>query len=308
MRIAVMGSGALGGFFGALLARAGHDVTFIARGAHLEAIRAGGLAVKSPTGDFAVAGRATDDPRQVGPVDLVLVGVKTYDLDTAAAQLEPLIGPDTAVLALQNGIDATERIARAVGPELVLTGVAYVLTVLESPGVVKHMAQGTIILGEPGGGPSPRVERVAEVLRAAGITCETPSDIRVPLWEKFVLLTATGGVTALTRLAFGPIRECAEASELFRGAMQEAYAVGRARGVALPPGLVERHWQMVRGLPAGIRGSMLPDLLAGRRLEVEALNGTVVRLGRKVGVPTPLNFAVYAALKPYADGAPAPAS
>jgi 2-dehydropantoate 2-reductase len=302
-------AGAVGGFFGGLLARSGQDVTFIARGAQLEAIRARGLAVKSPTiGDFTVSGCATDNPREVGPVDLVLVGVKTYDLDAAAAQLEPLIGPETVVLPLQNGIEATDRIARAVGPEPLLTGVAYVLTALEAPGVVKHIAQGMIILGEPEGGPSPRVERVAEALRNAGISCETPSDIRVPLWAKFVLLTATGGVAALMRLAFGPIRECAEASELFRAAMQEADTVGRAHGVALPAGLVDGHWQIVCGLPASAHGSMLQDLRAGRRLELEALNGSVVRLGQEVGVPTPLNFAVYAALKPYADGSPAPPS
>ena len=306
MRIAIMGSGALGGFFGGLLARAGQDVTFIARGAHLEAIRSRGLVVNSPiVDDFTVSAPATDDPREIGPVDFVLVGVKTYDLDAAAAQLPPLLGPETAVLPLQNGIDATEHIARVVGSDRVLTGVAYVLAVLDGPGVIKHVAQGRIVLGEGNGGRSGRVDRVAEALRAAGIGCETPPDIRVPLWEKFVLLAATGGVTALTRLPFGPIRDCAEARELFRGAMQEADAVGRAHGVALPPDLVDRHLEMMLGLPAAGHGSMLQDLRAGRRLELEALNGAVVREGEQAGVATPLNFAVYAALKPYANGPPA---
>ena len=306
MRIAIMGSGALGGFFGGLLARSGQDVTFIARGAHLEAIRSFGLVVKSAMlGDFSVSAPATDDPREIGPVDLVLVSVKTYDLDAAAAQLSPLVGPQTAVLPIQNGIDATARIARAVSSDTVLTGVAYVLAVVDGPGVIKHIAQGRIVLGLLNGGPGVRVDRVAQALRAAGIGCETPPDIRVPLWEKFVLLAATGGVMALTRLPFGPVRDCAETRELCRGAMQEAAAVGRARGVLLPPNLVDRHWEMILGLrPAGT-GSMLQDLKAGRRLELEALNGAVVHEGQKAGVPTPLNFAVYGALKPYADGPPA---
>jgi 2-dehydropantoate 2-reductase len=305
MRIAIMGSGALGGFFGGLLARAGQDVTFIARGAHLEAIRSRGLVVKSATlGDFTVSAPATDDPREIGPVDLVLVGVKTYDLDAAAAQLPPLVGPQTAVLPIQNGIDAPDRIARVVGSDAVLTGVAYVLSVLDGPGVIKHIAQGRIVLGQQNGGRGGRVERVAQALRAAGIGCDTPPDIRVPLWEKFVLLAATGGVMALARLPFGPLRDCAETRELCRGAMQEAAVVGRACGVALPPDLVDRHWEMVLGLPPAGTGSMLQDLRAGRRLELAALNGAVVREGLQAGVATPLNFAVYAALKPYADGAP----
>jgi 2-dehydropantoate 2-reductase len=301
-----MGSGALGSFFGSLLARAGLEVTFIARGAQLEALRARALLVKSAVvGDFSVPVAATDDPGEVGPVDLVVVGVKTYDLDAAAVQLRPMVGPETAVLSLQNGIDATDRIAHVVGAEAVLAGIAYVLAGLEAPGVVKHTAQGKIILGEPNGGLTPRVERVAEVLRQAGIACDTASDVRVPLWEKFVLLAGTAGLTALTRLPFGPIRECAESSELLRAAMREADEVGRARGVPLPQGLVDRHWAMIVGLPAAGQSSMLQDLRAGRRLELESLNGAVVRLGREASVPTPVNFAVYAALKPYANGPPA---
>jgi 2-dehydropantoate 2-reductase len=301
-----MGSGALGSFFGSLLARAGLEVTFIARGAQLEALRARALLVKSAVvGDFSVSVAATDDPGEVGPVDLVVVGVKTYDLDAAAVQLRPMVGPETAVLSLQNGIDATDRIAHVVGAEAVLAGIAYVLAGLEAPGVVKHTAQGKIILGEPNGGLTPRVERVAEVLRQAGIACDTASDVRVPLWEKFVLLAGTAGLTALTRLPFGPIRECAESSELLRAAMREADEVGRARGVPLPQGLVDRHWAMIVGLPAAGQSSMLQDLRAGRRLELESLNGAVVRLGREASVPTPVNFAVYAALKPYANGPPA---
>jgi 2-dehydropantoate 2-reductase len=246
---------------------------------------------------------ATSDPAAAGVVDLVVVGVKTYDLDMAAEQMRPLLGPETVVLPLENGIDAAERLARVIGPGAVLGGVAYVSSFVNEPGVVRHVALNTIILGELNGQPSARVERVAQVLRGAGIGCETPPDIRVALWEKFIFLAGIGGVMAVTRLTAGPLRQCEAASALFRGAMDEAWAVGRAAGMCLAPDLVERKWQEVLRLPAGAHGSMLQDLKAGRRLELEALNGTVVRRGGELSVPTPLNFAVYAALKPYANGA-----
>ena len=305
MRMAVMGSGGLGSFFGGLIARSGEDVTLIARGAHLEAIRARGLTVKSPVvGEFVVPISATNDPAAVGEVDLVIVGVKTYDLEAAAQQMRPLLGPNTVVLPLQNGIDAADRLARVVGAAPVVGGVAYVSSFVDQPGVVDHVAMNTIIVGELSGGASLRVGRVAQMLRGAGIACETPPDIRVPLWEKFILLAGIGGVMAVTRLTAGPLRRCEEASALFRGAMEEAWAVARAGGVCLPPDVVERQWQKVLRLPAAAHGSMLQDLKAGRRLELESLNGAVVRRGRELGVPTPLNFAVYAALKPYANGTP----
>jgi 2-dehydropantoate 2-reductase len=256
-------------------------------------------------GDFSVAATATDDPASIGPVDLVIVGVKTYDLDTAAEQMRPLVGPESGVLPLQNGIDATDRITRAVGAGCVLAGVAYVASFVEAPGVIKHTALNRIVVGEPDAPPSDRVERVASVLRNAGIPCETPADIRIPLWEKFVLMTGTGGVMAVTRLPAGPLRESADASALFRGAMGEGCAVGRAAGVPLTEAVVNRHWEMILGLPPAAHGSMLQDLKNGRRLELESLNGAVVRLGRELDVPTPLNFAIYAALKAYADGPPA---
>ena len=306
MRIAIMGTGGLGGFCGALLARAGNDVTFIARGGHLEAIQARGLTVKSPmVGDFTVSAKATSDPRDVGPVDLVILGVKMYDLDAAALQMKPLIGADTVILPVQNGLDASQRIDRAVGAGHALVGVAYISSLIESPGVIKHATRNTVLLGEQDDGPTPRVQKIADVLNKAGISCQTPQDINVPLWEKFILLAGTGGVMALTRLFLAPIRENAEASAFFRGALSEALAVGRASGVPLDEDLVDRHWEMLLGLPGETHGSMLEDLNRGRRLEIDALNGTVVRLGRELGVPTPLNFAIYAGLKPYADGPPA---
>jgi 2-dehydropantoate 2-reductase len=306
MRIAVVGAGGTGGFFGGLLARAGEDVAFIARGAHLGAIRERGLTVKSRfVGDFTVKAHATDDPAEVGPVDLVLFCVKAYDTETAAARMPPLVGPGTVVLPVQNGIDSAERIGRLVTPGAVIGGVAGVSAVIEAPGVIDHRAGGRIDFGELAGGTSPRTERLLPVLRNAGIQAELRPDIRVALWEKFVRICGLSGLTALTRLPLGPVLGCPETRELFRGTLREVEAVGRAEGVALPADTVETAMALFAGAPSDVRGSLYYDLAAGRRLEIDTLNGTAVRLGRERDVPTPLNFAIYAALKPYAGGAPA---
>ena len=306
MRIAVMGSGGMGSYWGGLLAQAGEEVTFIARGAHLEALRTRGLTVQSRiTGDFTCPVSATDDPGSIGPVDLVLFCVKTYDLDAAAARLAPLVGPHTTVLPLQNGIESAERLATFVDPATVLCGVAYVAATREGPGVVVHRGMNRIVVGERTGKPSPRTEQLRALFSKTPVTLDVHPDIRVALWEKLVALVATGGVMAMTRLPVGPIRSCPETTALFRGAMEEAAAVARALGIPLPEECVDQHWKLISGLDPSTRGSTSVDLLAGRRLELEALNGTVVRLGRQVGVATPINFAVYAALKPYADGSPA---
>ena len=306
MRVAVMGAGGLGGVIGAFLARAGEDVAFVARGAHLEAIRERGLTVESPVvGTFTVPARATDDPAEIGPVDLVVFGVKSYDLESSAEQMRPRIGADTIVLPVQNGIDAAERIGRVVGPEHVLAGTSYVGGNVEAPGVIGHRKlYNKLVFGETAGGTSQRTEALRTTLERAGFIAEIPEDIRVALWEKFCLLTATGGVTAMTRLSFGPIFACPETRALFRGAIAEAHAVGQASGVGLADDFVDRSMEQLGTLPPETRGSMVRDLAAGKRLEIESLNGTVARLGRELGVPTPLNFAVYAALKPYADGTP----
>jgi 2-dehydropantoate 2-reductase len=307
MRIAVVGAGGTGGFFGGLLARAGEEVTFVARGAHLRAIQAQGLRLRSRrVGDFTVPARATDDPATVGPVDLVLFCVKAYDTETAAARLGPLLGPDTVVLPIQNGIDSAERIVRIAGPAGVIGGLAAVSAVILEPGVVEHRAGPDVIrFGELGGGTSPRTERLLPVLRRAGIAAELHPDIRVALWEKFVLICGLSGLTALTRLPLPAILACPETRELLEGVIAEADAVGRAEGVRLPPEGVARTMRLL-AMPGGpVRGSLYFDLAAGRRLEIETLHGTVVRLGRARGVPVPYSFAVYAALQPYADGAPA---
>jgi 2-dehydropantoate 2-reductase len=306
MRVTVMGSGGTGGYFGGLLARAGEEVTFVARGAHLAAIRAKGLRVRSRlVGDFTVPARATDDPADSGPADLVLFCVKAYDTESAAERLRPAVGPDTVVLPVQNGIDSAERIGRVVGPAHVIAGLAGVSSVVEAPGVIEHRAGPDVIqLGELDGQPSARTQRIADTLRQAGVKTHVRPDMRVALWEKFVLICGLSGLTALTRLPLGAVLACPETRTLFRQAMEETETVGRAEGVAVPEGHAQRMVQFFEGSDPAIRGSLYYDLAAGRRLEIETLNGTVVRLGQRHGVPTPANFAVYASLKPYADGAP----
>lgn len=306
MRVGVIGAGGTGGYYGGVLARAGHEVAFLARGAHLEAIRTHGLAVKSRlAGDFTVRPRATADPGEIGPVDLVLFCVKAYDTDAAAERMRQLVGPETAILSVQNGIDNEDRIVRVVGPSHVLGGVAHVSSVIEAPGVIAQTAgAGRIIFGELDGPPSPRTQQLLEVFQGAGITAEVRPDMRVALWEKFIMICGVSGVTSLTRLPIGPILADPETRALFRGTMAEVEAVARAEGIAVPAGHADRTIAFMQGVEPHMRGSMYYDLAAGRRMELETLNGTVVRLGRARGVPTPLNFAIYAALKPYAGGAP----
>ncbi len=307
MRIAVVGVGGTGGYFGGLLARAGKDVTFIARGATLAALRASGLTVESRVeGTFTVPVQATDDPTTVGPVDLVLFCVKSYDTTTAAGQICPLIGPETVILSVQNGIDNEERIAEVVGPAPVIGGIAGVSAHSAAPGViVLDQEPGFLRFGELAGGTSPRTERLLEVFERAPFTATLLPDIRIQMWEKFVFICALSGVTSLVRLPVGPILRYPETTQLYRGVMEEVAAIGRARGVDLPDERVDEWFRASGEISPMVYGSMYHDLAAGRRLEVEALNGTVVRFGEEHDIPTPLNFAIYGALKPYADGAPA---
>ncbi|MBI2468735.1 MAG: 2-dehydropantoate 2-reductase [Candidatus Rokubacteria bacterium] len=306
MRVAVVGAGGMGGYFGGLLARAGEDVTFVARARTLDALRTRGIAVRSRVaGDFELRVQATDDPRDVGPVDLVLFCVKAYDVDAAAPTLPPLVGADTAVLAVQNGVDHVDRLGRVVGPEHVLGGVSYVYATAEAPGVVVHGGGTRLLVGELAGGPSLRAERLAAMFQQAGIAAELHHDIRVALWEKFTVVCAASGMTALTRLPVGPIMACPESAALVRGLMEEAVAVARAMGVALAADRVPRLFDVLAVFEPSARASQHYDLVDGRRLELESLNGTAVRLGREHSVSTPLNFAVYTALRPYRDGPPA---
>jgi 2-dehydropantoate 2-reductase len=301
-----MGTGGTGGYFGGLLARAGEEVTFIARGAHLEAIRNDGLAIKSVlAGDFTIPATATDNPSDIGPVDCVLFCVKAYDNAVAADQIRPLIGPETVVLSVQNGIDNEEQIGKVVGPEHVVGCASYVFSTIESPGVVAQTGgPGKIVLGEMQGGTSARTEALQNTLQNSKITAELHSDIQVALWQKFIAICGVNGITALTRLPMGGIVACKETHNLMRGTMQEVAAVARASGANLPEGCVDQSMDFFSSVEPSMRGSMYYDLAGGRRLELEVLNGTVVRLGSEHGIPTPINFAIYAALKPYLDGAP----
>jgi 2-dehydropantoate 2-reductase len=307
MHIAILGSGAVGGYFGAKLARAGEQVTFIARGAHLRAIRERGLLVWSPLGDFVARGRAENDPSRVGPADLVLVAVKTYDNETALPLLGPLVGPHTVVLTLQNGVESAERVAGIVGTGRVLGGTTYVATALKLPGLIEQTGtHRRIAFGEsfsPAAQVSQRVERIAEVLAAADIQVESFPDARVPIWEKFIYLSAVAAFTAAARLPTGPIWADPFIRERFLEAVHEVERVARAEGVPVSQDVESKIVGYMEALPPTMRSSLLIDLSAGKRLEVEALQGAVVRLGRKHGVPTPTIDALYAVLKPHAGGA-----
>jgi len=306
MRIVVMGTGGTGGYFGGLLARAGEEVTFIARGAHLEAIRNNGLTVKSRlSGDFTIPVNSTADPNDIGPVDFVLFCVKAYDNAVATDLLRPLTGPETVVLSVQNGIDNEQQIGEVIGPEHIVGCVSYVSSTIESPGVIAQTAgPGKIVLGEMEGGTSHRTEQLQSMLQNSGITAELHSDIQVALWQKFIAICGVNGITALTRLPIGEILACEETRNLLRDTMEEVEAVARASGATVPEGCVDQFIDFFSSQEPSLRGSMYYDLAAGRRLELDVLNGTVVRLGSEHGIPTPMNFAIYAALKPYLNGEP----
>lgn len=302
-----MGAGGTGGYFGGRLAQAGEDVIFVARGAHLEALRTRGLTVESRlAGTFTVSAQATDDASEIDPVDLVLFCVKTYDTDAAAESIRPLIHPDTMLVSLQNGIDNEERIARATERSPEIGAAAYVVSAIREPGVVAQTAgPGKIVLGGLEGGASARTEQLVATLRRAGIAAELHPDIRIVLWQKFLFICAFSGVTALTRLPIGNVLADPVTKALFRGTSEEVEVVARAGGIDLPEDCGEQALATAAAVEPWGRGSLYGDLAAGRRLELESLNGEVVRRGREYGVETPLNFVIYAALRPYVDGAPA---
>jgi 2-dehydropantoate 2-reductase len=305
MRIAILGSGGVGGYYGALLAASGNDVAFIARGAHLAALRERGLEVQSVHGDLHLETvRATDDPAQIGPVDLVLVAVKTYDLEAATLEAKPLAGRDTVVLPLLNGLDAADRLAAVLGEETVLGGMTHISSGVAAPGVIRQVSPlRRITLGERDGSSSARAEAVAQVLGAAGAEVAVTRQIQVALWSKFLFIASIGGICCLARQPMGQVLAMPETRQLYGEALREIEALARARGIGLPAEVVEQALQISEGFPPETKPSMLADLEAGRRLELEAMSGTVVRYGREAGVPTPVHWAVYAALKPSAGGA-----
>jgi len=307
MRLAMMGSGGLGGYFGGRMAAAGHDVTFIARGDHLEAIRKDGLRIESR--DLADAtirpAQATDDPAEVGPVDCVIVGVKLWDTETAGRAILPMLGPETTVVSLQNGVECNDILAPIVGRQRLIGGIAQIASSIALPGVISHI--GTlqrVVIGELDGGTSPRVEALRQAMLDGGIVAEVSDNIERTIWEKFVFLVGLSATTTLMRTAIGPIREDPDSREFLLEAMREAVAVGRARDVALPEDYADDRLGFVDGLPFDMTSSMHHDFERGNPLEVAWLSGAVARFGRALGIPTPVNHTVYAALKPHAAPGP----
>ena len=306
LKFAIMGSGGIGGYFGARLAQAGNDVTFIARGAHLAAIRQNGLRVLSPLGEAHIQGvRATDDPATIGVQDVVLFCVKLYDTEEAGAAIKPLVGKDTAVLSLQNGVDSVARLAPILGDAHLMGGAAYIAVAIESPGVIRHTGNShRIVFGQMDGRRSQRAEALLAALGGAGIDAHLVTDIESQLWAKFVLLTAFSAATALARLPLGPLRDDADSRALIESAMGETAAVGRARGVALAPDLVAGHMARLDAVSPTMKPSLLFDLERGGRLEVASLSGAVARMGAELAVETPFHRTAYSILKHYEAGPP----
>jgi len=306
MRIAVVGAGGVGGAFGAALAKAGADVTFIARGAHLAAMKSKGLRIEGGRGEtHLVPTQATDDPAAVGPVDFVLFCVKLWDVESAGQHIKPLVGPDTAVIPLQNGIDAPERLVPILGKQAVMGGVAQISASIVGPGVIRQV--GTfmrMLFGELDGSSSKRGEALLAMCRKAGFDVVLSDQIVTELWMKFILLATNASVMAVARQPIGKLRDDPDMRQQFVAAYQEVVDVGKARGVKLPADAVDKMLAFNAGAPPTMKPSMALDLERGNRIELPWLGGKVVELGRQLGVPTPTHSFMYAALKPYVMGSP----
>lgn len=300
MKIVMMGSGGLGGYYGAALSRAGHEVTFIARGSHLAALRSKGIEVKSVHGDFALDSvRATDATAEVGPVDLVVVCVKTPGTEEAARALEPLLGPETTVVSLQNGIDAAERIGGIVGMERLIGGATWISSALEAPGVIRQVSEfRRIVLGELDGRMTPRLEALVRVFRDTGAAVEASDNILKVLWTKFLFIAAISGLGSLTRLSIGEYRGVPEARALLVALMGEVKALAGAHRIVLDEDVIDRTLGLIDGAAPDIKPSMQRDMETGRPCELESMIGVVVRKGREKGVATPTADTVYGALLP----------
>jgi len=304
MRIAVVGAGGVGGGFGAALATAGADVIFIARGAHLAAMKSQGLKVQGGRGEtHLVPTRATDDPAGIGKVDIVLFCVKLWDVESAGEHIRPLIGPDTAVIPLQNGIDAAERLIPILGSNAVMGGVAQISASIVGPGLIQQV--GTfmrMIFGEFDGKRHKRGEDFLALCLKAGFDATLSEQILTELWMKFILLATNAGITAATRQPIGKLRDDDDIRPIMIAAFREVFDVGRAKGVVLPADAVEKILDFIGHAPPTMKASMALDLERGNRLELPWLGGKVVELGRQLGVPTPTHSMMYAMLKPYIMG------
>lgn len=297
MRITVVGAGGVGGFFGGRLAAAGHDVSFVARGAHLEAMRRNGLTVSSVHGDFTAAPvRASSDPRELDEADAVLLAVKTWQLPEAAEAVKPLVGKDTAVVTLQNGVDAPGQAAEIVGRDAVVPGIAKVLAYIEEPGHIRHLGAGALAFAEWDNSPSPRVERLRAALEEAGLVAERPRDIWTALWAKFLFVAPLGGLGAVADAPFGPLRDRPGLRSLLGQAMGEVEWIARRQGIHLADDVVAKTLAVVDEQPADGTTSLHRDLRSGRPSELDAWTGAIVRLGERTGVPTPVNGFCYEVL------------
>jgi 2-dehydropantoate 2-reductase len=307
MRIAVIGAGGIGGIYGAALAQAGADVTFVARGAHLAAMREKGLRIEGDRGETHIQpAQATADFAGIGVVDYVLLCVKLWDVESAGEQIRPIVGPQTSVVPLQNGVDAADRLIPILGREAVMGGSAFVTGSIVAPDVIRQT--GTyhrMTFGELDGSVSARGERLRDLCASAGLDGVLSPDIRVPLWEKFVVVVPLGGLNALTRVPLGKYRDDPDLFALLEASLRETVAVGLAEGVRLAPDTIDKTILMIRAMPPYHMTSMGNDLLCGNRLELPWFAGKVVELGRRHGIPTPVNGLIYAALKLYVIGPPA---
>ncbi len=303
MRIAVLGSGGVGGYFGGRLAAAGVDVTFIARGAHLAALGERGLRIESPLGNLQLARvSATDNPSSVGPVDIVFFTVKLYDTDSAIQLLPALVGPNTIVVPFQNGVDSVNVLARAVGRAHVAGGTTYVSAVILEPGVIRHTAMNRLIFGalEPAQGPV--LAELRDAATTAGIDATLSDRIMVEVWTKFARLSVFSGMTAVTRCPLGPVVADPDLFAMLQAGLRESIAVARGRQIPLAAKVFDEIVAGMREMPAGTKSSMLEDLERGRRLELPWLSGAVVRIGEEVGVDTPIHRLIVTLLKPHVNG------
>ena len=304
MKIAVIRAGGVGGTFGAALAKAGADVWFLARGAHLEAMRRDGLRIVGGRGEtHIVPTQASSDPAAIGPADVVLFCVKLWDVESAGEHIRPIVGPSTAVIPLQNGIDASDRLIPILGAGAVMGGVAQVSATIEAPGVVRQT--GTfmkLIFGELAGGRSARGEAFQAMCQKAGFDAEHSDKILTELWMKFIILATNSAMTASTRQPLGKLRADPEVMALFETATREVVAVAKAKGIPLPDDAAERNLAFLRAAPAAMMASMAHDLIKGNRIELPWLSGKVVAMGRELGVPTPVHTVLNAILRPHTDG------
>lgn len=301
MRIAIYGTGGVGGYFGGRLAEAGEDVTFIARGEHLAAIQRDGLRVKSVAGDFHIAEvQATDDPATVGKVDCVILAVKAWQVAEAVNAMRPMIGPDTFVVPFENGVEAADQIATTLGEQHAVGGLCGILAYRAAPGHIVHAGVDPFVrFGERDDRASERLETLkAAFERARGVQAEIPEDINVAIWSKFLFICAMSGIGAITRVPIGVSRQLPQTRQMIEQMLDEIAQVGRARGVALPDSAVQRAMKFIDALPASGTASMQRDIMDGQPSELESQNGAVVRLGETCGVSTPVNALVHAALLP----------